>query len=101
MKRFAVTAAQGQCTNPLGIKRLPAHGKFRLLRVILRVLRRDKWLARDGQNCRGVLTVPFLALQYRTRGCTHRGSSTAGWSPESALPDRLPKRPGSPVKLRY
>ena len=59
MKRFAVTAAQGQRANPLGVKRLPAHGKFRLLRVILRMLRRAKegWSSR-----RCVLAVPFLAL---------------------------------------
>src|SRR6266567_3803452 len=29
---------------------------------ILRVLCRDKWLDRDGQNRRGVLAVPFLTL---------------------------------------
>src|SRR5213080_4403466 len=28
MKRFAVSAAQGERTNPLGVKRLPANRKF-------------------------------------------------------------------------
>ena len=62
MKRFAIAAAKGERTDPLWIKRLPAHRKFRFLCVILRVLRRDRWQACDGQNCRGVLAVPFLAL---------------------------------------
>src|SRR5437588_5084231 len=56
MKRFAVSAAQGEGTNPLGVKRLPANGKFRLLRVVLRVL-----LRQNGSR-RGILAIPFLAL---------------------------------------
>src|SRR6476469_6608466 len=62
MKRFAITAAQGQGADPLGIHWLPAYGKFRLLCVILRMLRRDKWQGCGGQNSRGVLAEPFLAL---------------------------------------
>src|SRR5207249_849363 len=56
MKRFAVSAAQGQRANPLGVKRLPANGKFRLLRIKLGVL------LRQNRSCGRVLAVPFLAL---------------------------------------
>src|SRR6476646_9526854 len=62
MKRFGITTAEGQRSHPLGIKRLPAHRKFWLLRVVLRVLRWDKWQVRYGENRRGILAVPFLAL---------------------------------------
>src|SRR6266536_3622489 len=39
MKPFAVSATQGERANPVGVKRLPAHGELRLLRVKLGVLR--------------------------------------------------------------
>src|SRR6266850_7345603 len=35
MKPFAVSAAQGKSTNPLGVKRLPANRKFGLLCIKL------------------------------------------------------------------
>src|SRR5712671_1486539 len=41
IKRFGVRAAQGEGANPLGLKRLPANGKFRLLRVKPGVFRRQ------------------------------------------------------------
>src|SRR5205807_8082504 len=56
MKRFGVAATQGQRSDPLGIKRLPANGDLRPLRLVRGACRR-----RDG-SCRGILTVPFLAL---------------------------------------
>src|SRR4029077_11147452 len=56
MKRFGVTATQGKRANPFGIKRLPADGEFRFLRVKLRMLRFDDC------SCRSVLAIPFLAL---------------------------------------
>src|SRR5438552_9854917 len=56
MKRFAVSAAQGQRAYRLGVKPLPANGKFRLLRVKLGVLR---W--QNGSR-RSILAIPLLAL---------------------------------------
>src|SRR5207253_11369495 len=56
MKPFAVSTTQGERANPVGVKRLPAHGELRLLRVKLGVLRFQDC------SCRGVLAVPFLAL---------------------------------------
>ena len=48
-----------------------------------------------------VLAVPFLALGNIELEAVRAGKvPQPGWSPEIALPDRLPKRPGSPVKLR-
>src|SRR5215470_12065447 len=58
MKRFSITATQSNRTDVLGIKRLPAHRYFRLLRVIRSVRRGHKWC----QNRRSVGAVPFLAL---------------------------------------
>ena len=56
MKYFAISAAQGKSTNTLRVKRLPANGKFRLLRVKLGVL-----LRQNGSR-RGILAVPFITL---------------------------------------
>src|SRR5206468_12439577 len=56
MKPFAVSTTQGERANPVGVKRLPAHGELRLLRIKLGVLRFQDC------SCRGVLAVPFLAL---------------------------------------
>src|SRR6266496_2340666 len=38
------------------------------------------------------------ALQCRTRGRKSLGSSMSGWLQESALPGRLPKHPGLPLR---
>src|SRR6266542_980803 len=56
MERFCVTSAQGECPNPFRVERLPANGEFRLLRVVLRMLR--------AQNCsrRCIMAVPLFAL---------------------------------------
>src|SRR5438552_19113455 len=62
MKCLGVTGAQRQRADPLGIKRLPAHRKFRFLCVVLRVLRWDKRQEADRQDSGSVLAVPFLAL---------------------------------------
>src|SRR5437773_11430655 len=56
MEGFGVTGAQGECADPLGVKRLPAHREFRLLRVILRMLRGE------NRSRRSVLTVPLFAF---------------------------------------
>src|SRR5262245_38863042 len=56
MERLGVTGAQGECADPLGVKRLPAHREFRLLRVVLRMLRFE------GCSGRRVLTVPLFAF---------------------------------------
>src|SRR5437762_7586857 len=56
MKPFAVSTTQGERANPVGVKRLPAHGELRLLRVKLGVLRFQ------DRSWRSVLAVPFLAL---------------------------------------
>src|SRR6266511_4624466 len=58
MKCFGVASTQSHCTDIFRIKRLPADGYLRFLRVILAVRRRNK----RTQNGRSVLTVPFLAL---------------------------------------
>src|SRR5262249_14357381 len=39
VERLGITRAQGNCADPLEVKRLPAHREFGLLRVILRMLR--------------------------------------------------------------
>src|SRR6267378_143547 len=62
MKRFGVAATQSHSANPLGIKRLPAHGNLRLLRVIPAVSRGDKRLKPYRENCGSVVAVPFLAF---------------------------------------
>src|SRR5207249_4484083 len=56
MKPFAISAAQGESANQLGLKRLPANGKFRLLRIKLGVLRRQ------NRSRRCILAIPFFAL---------------------------------------
>src|SRR5882724_7574901 len=56
MERFGVTGAQREWADPLGVKRLPALRKFRLLRVILRMLRRQ------NGNRRCILAVPLFAF---------------------------------------
>ena len=58
VKGFSVTAAQCQCTDILGINRLPAHRDLRLLRVIISVCRRLK----RNYDCRSIVAVPLLAL---------------------------------------
>src|SRR4029077_302798 len=60
MKPFAVSAAQGESANQLGVKRLPANGKFRLLRIKLRVFLREN--RNTSRGCRCILGVPFFAL---------------------------------------
>src|SRR5207244_8340456 len=49
MKPFAVSATQGERANPVGVKRLPAHGELRLLRGQLGAPGCQEF------SCRGVL----------------------------------------------
>src|SRR4029077_12994889 len=60
MKPFAVSAAQDESANPLGLKRLPAHGKFWLLCIKLGVFLGENRRTSSSRRC--ILAIPFLAL---------------------------------------
>src|SRR5215471_12722381 len=62
MERLAITATQRQRTDVLRIQRLPPDRYLRLLRIIRAVECRDLRENSGRQDCRSVLTIPFLAL---------------------------------------
>src|SRR5262249_44535244 len=62
VERFCITATQRHCANVLGIKRLPPHRHLWLLRVIPATRRKRLREKTRLQHCRGILAVPFFAL---------------------------------------
>ena len=62
MKRLGVAATQDKRAEIFWIKRLPADGNFRLLRIVLAMRRRLKWKGSRRWNCRCVLAVSLFPL---------------------------------------
>ncbi len=85
MKRFAVGATQGQRADPFGIKRLPADGELRLLRVG----RGADALA--GELIRGIIIIPLFPLgdiELQAVGAGEVPRRAGDWNPHFLI-DRL------------
>src|SRR5204862_2552596 len=95
--RFGVAATQGYGANPLGIKRLPAHGNLGLLCVIPAVFRGHKGLEPCGYKCGSIVSVPFLSLSKVNLEAVEAGKVPGGAG--KGHPHLLVHSPDIPVYL--